>query len=117
METVHVFAGIDGADHGLFVDVLWRRRLHEDAVDSGVGVEIGDHFEQFFLSCFRGQLDLHRVETEIRAGAGFRAYINSRGRIIADKHDGEAGRDSFRFQGGSFCTAFFEDGGGNGLAV
>ena len=41
------------ADDGFLVDVLGRRRLDEDAVDGGIGVEIADDLEQFLLRGFR----------------------------------------------------------------
>ena len=94
VEAIDVLARVDLADDGFLVDVLGRRRLDEDAVDGGVGVEIADDLEQFLLGGFRGQFDFQRVESELGAGAGFRADIDLRRGIAADQHHGEAGPDA-----------------------
>ena len=49
MESIDVFARVDGADHGRFVDLLRGGGLDEDAVDGRVGIETGDEADQFFL--------------------------------------------------------------------
>ena len=42
VETIDVFVRRDAAEDGEFVEVFRQRRLDEDAVDSGVGVELID---------------------------------------------------------------------------
>lgn len=71
VEAVHVFAWVDGAHDFFFVDVLGWRRLDEDAVDGGIGVEFGDDFEEFGLGGFGGEGDFTRVEAEFGTGADF----------------------------------------------
>ena len=45
VKAVHVLARVECFDDGAFVNVLRRRRLHEDAVNSRVGVEAVDFGE------------------------------------------------------------------------
>ena len=117
MEAIDVFAGIYSADDGFFIDVFRWGRLDEDAVDCGVGIEIGDDFEEFCLGGFGREFDFDRVETEIGAGAGFGTDVNGGGGIVSNQHNGEAWSDAFCFESSGFVAAFFEDGGGDGFSV
>ena len=46
MESVNVFARIDGVDHPLRIDVLWQGQLHQNTIDPIVSVELGDHCQK-----------------------------------------------------------------------
>jgi hypothetical protein len=73
--------------------------------------------KEFFLGGFGRQFDFDRVETEIGTGAGFGSDVNSGCGIISNQHNRQAWSDSFGFECGGFDAAFFENGGGDGLAV
>jgi hypothetical protein len=89
--------------------VGWRGGLDEDAVDGGVGVEIGDDGEEIVLRGGCGEGDVAREEAEIAAGADLGADVGLGGGVIADDDDGEAGDDALSFHGGDVCAAFFKD--------
>ena len=84
MEAIDVLARIDGANDGFFIDVFGRGRLNKDAMDCGIGIQIGDDFEEFGLGGFGRKFDFDRVETEIGAGAGFGADVNGGGGIVSN---------------------------------
>ena len=117
VESIDVLARIDGADHGLLVDVFRRRTLDEDAVDGGIGIQITHDLQEFFLGGLGGQLDLAREKAKLGAGAGLRADIDLGRGVRADEHDGKAGRDAERGEGGGFDAAFIEHGGGDGFSI
>ncbi len=58
VEAVDVFVWADGADDGGLVNVGWRGGLDEDAVDGGVGVEVGDDGEEIVLRGGGGESDV-----------------------------------------------------------
>jgi hypothetical protein len=49
VKAVDVLAVIDRAENLVLVEVLRQRRLHEDAVHRGIGVELRDEREQLGL--------------------------------------------------------------------
>ena len=49
MQAVDVLHRVDRPDHSGLVDVLGQRQLHEEAVDSLVGVQLLDLLEQLLL--------------------------------------------------------------------
>ena len=49
METVDIFLGIDGFDHGVFVDMLRQGQLYDETVDFRVFIEFVDGSQKFFL--------------------------------------------------------------------
>ena len=112
VETINIFAWIDGADDRGFVD-LWRGRgLDEDSVDGGVGVEFFDEGEKLLLCCVGREFFLHRVEAEFGGFAVLRAHIRAGGGIIAHEHHGEAGLDAALAQGVHALFGFHEHLGG-----
>ena len=114
MEAVHVLARVDGLDDGALVDVRRGRRLDEDAVNGGVGVERLNERDEFGLRSRGGQFVLYRVHAEFVAHLVLRPHIGARSGVVAHEHDGEAGDDAPRFQGlgGGFARGvrFLGDG-------
>ena len=76
MEAIDVLARIDGADDAVFIEVFWKRELNEDAVDAGIGIQLGNDFEEILLGAILGEFDFGGVETEICAGASLGADID-----------------------------------------
>src|SRR5690606_11183163 len=95
-------------------DVLWERQLNEDAVDIGVGGELRNLADQFFLRRFLRQADFDAAHAGFDGLFGFAGDIDVAGRIVSDEHDGERGltRQLFhrvRYAGADVC--------GDGFAV
>ena len=90
MEPVDVLVGVDGADHGARIDVLRQWQLNEDAVDGGIGVEVGDQRTQLGFGDVGGQRVLDRMEAAFLRHLRLRGDIDLACRILADDDDGEA---------------------------
>jgi hypothetical protein len=58
VEPIDVFKGRNSRRDDLFVDVLGQRKLDEDSVDRGIGIEVLDCAEEFLL---RHLLGIYRV--------------------------------------------------------
>ena len=86
MESVHVLSRVERLDDRALINVLRRRRLHEDAVDRGVVVQGAHDIEELRLRGVVRQRVLHAVHPEFRGGLFLAAHIRVRRRIVAD-HD------------------------------
>jgi hypothetical protein len=62
VKPIHVLLGIDGAQHFRLVHVLRQGKLHEDAVDPVVGVQLGDEIEDLALGRIRGEAVVTRLD-------------------------------------------------------
>ena len=62
VEAVDVLLGIDGAQHLRLVHVLRQRKLHEDAVDRVVGVQLGDEIEDLAFGGVRRKAVVARLD-------------------------------------------------------
>ena len=106
MKAIHVLGRIERPHDGGFVDVRRRRRLHEDAVNRGIAIQLRDARKQFLLRRRRRQFQLHRMQAELAAHLVFRPHISARGGIIADENDRQPWRDAALFQRRNFAPQF-----------
>ena len=49
MESIDVLAVIDGFDDALLADMTWERKLHDEAIDAVVMVQLVDATQKFCL--------------------------------------------------------------------
>ena len=89
-KAVHVFGGVDGANHRLRVNVLGQRHLHQDAVDGPVGVERRHPSQQLNLCQCGGVLLQHRVQPVVGAGLDLVADVDRAGGVFAHQDHGQA---------------------------
>ena len=90
MQAVDILGGIDGIDHGLGVQALGQRQLHENAVHGGIAVELGDHRQQIGLRDVGRQLVLERGHAGSLGLRMLGADIDFAGGIVADQNHCEA---------------------------
>ncbi len=69
--------------------MLWQRQLNEDAVDVGIGGELRNLADQFFLRRFLRQADFNAAHAGFDGLLGFAGDVDVAGRIVADEHNGE----------------------------
>ena len=51
VKTVGIFVGRDGVQHHLAVNLLGERKLHQDAMNLGVPVDLVDQGQELLLRC------------------------------------------------------------------
>ena len=76
---------------GVFLDAVGERKLNQDAVDLGIGVEPGDLGEQFVLRGLGRQVELERLHADLDGLLGLVARVHLAGRVFAHQYDREAG--------------------------
>ncbi len=100
------------------VDVTRQRKLDENAVDGGIGVEAVDDRQQRVLRDVGGVGLQDGVHAEFCAGLGLHARVEFGGGVVADEHDGEAGHDAaFGFQALDIGFDFTLNLLANGLSI
>lgn len=117
VESINVFSRIDGCDDGALVDVRGWGGLDEDAVDSGIVIELMHEVDQRFLTGGRGQLVLHRMHAEFLAHPIFGADIRLRRGILADQHHGQTWGNPFFLKLGDGSQRLLVDLFRNGFSV
>jgi hypothetical protein len=80
----------------LRVDLLRHRKLHQDAVDLGIGVERVYQGQKLGLARVRGETMLDAAQARFDGRLALVAHIDLAGGIVADQHDGEAWHDAMR---------------------
>ena len=75
METVYVFAIVDGFDYFLFGDVLGQRELYDKAVHVGIFVKFAYFGQQFVFGHIAFITDKGRFETAYFTGFYF-SFLN-----------------------------------------
>src|SRR5882724_11170241 len=94
MKTVDIFCGIDSFENLFRVDLFGEGKLHQDAIDVVVAIEIFDKFKHVL----GGRSGERRVQptgdAELFAGGDFAFDVELGGRIFSDKDGGEAGTDA-----------------------
>ena len=94
MQPVDIFHRAYRLDNVVFADVAGQWKLHEETVDSGVIVDLGDLSEQVSLGGVLRQLYVARRHAGLRSRALLVAHVDGRGGVLADKDDGKSGRDA-----------------------
>ena len=86
VESVHVFARVDGFGHFLFRDVLGQRQLHDESVHIRVGVEPADALEQFGLGGVVFESDQGRLEAALFAGLYLVGHVGFAAAVVTHQH-------------------------------
>ena len=113
VEAIHVLARVDGAHDGAFVDVLRRRALDQDAVDGGIGIELGHQRQEFLLRGVFGQFVLHGVQAQVLAFLVLAAHVGAGCGVIAHQHHRQPGLLPLFGEFGDITLAFLQHGGGD----
>src|SRR3546814_13315164 len=66
--------------------MIGQRKLEEDAIDRGVGVERSDQLDQLVLAVGGEQAVLEHLHARCRGRFALGSDIDRRGRIVADEH-------------------------------
>ena len=75
MEAVDVFFRADRRQHFVFVNVLRKRQLHENAVDLRIVVQFFNQRKQFGLRVIRRKTIVVGIDSDLRAGLLFRRHV------------------------------------------
>ena len=67
METINILLIVNRLNDLRFVNMLWKRKLHENAVNLRIVVECVDEVQQLFLCDCRGSTLGDRVELQFLA--------------------------------------------------
>ena len=115
VEAVDILVRVDGVEHGGLGDAVRQRQLHQDAMDGGIVVQAPHQREQRFPVRIRRQLVLEGVQPGLDGRPALVADIDLARRILADQHDGEAGRQAVvGFQRGDLAGDGVAEAGGEG---
>ena len=87
-----------------FIDLFRRRRLHENAVDRRVAIQLLDSREEIVLGRLGGQFEFYRMQPEFAAHLVLRSDIGARSGIVADQNDRESGGNTFDFSVCNFAA-------------
>ena len=101
METVYVFAIVDGFDYFLFGDVLGQRELYDEAVHVGIFVKFAYFGQQFVFGHIAFITDKGRFETAYFTGFYFCSYICFATSVVSYKDSGQVG--TFTSISHNFC--------------
>src|SRR2546423_12247107 len=89
MEPVDIFMWRDLLQRLVGIEAVGQRDLDQDAVDRGVGGQVGDALVQLALGDVVQMLD-RRLEADLFGGSLLAPDVGCRGRIIAYLDDGDA---------------------------
>src|SRR2546428_2256230 len=96
METVDIFRRRDRFEHAPGIDPPWQRKLHEDAMHAGVGVQCCDAIEQRALGDV-GAVPVHLgVHAGLLARTRLVAHIDRGRRVVPCQDHREPGTDTTR---------------------
>ena len=90
METVDILARVDAVDELRGIAAIGQRQLHQDAVDSGVGVEPVDQRQQFGIAGIRRQVEVDGADTDLFRRSALVAHVHAGSRVAADQHHRQA---------------------------
>ena len=90
VETVHVLLRQDRRVHIGLIEMTRQRRLHQNAMDLQVGIELRDEFQQISFRSGLGQEVRDRSDGETGAHPLLHAHVNLRSGIIADPNESQA---------------------------
>ena len=90
----------------LLADLLRERKLHEDAVDFFIGIQLCDEFEQLCLGGFFGERILIGFEAAFCAVLLLVRYIHAGSGVVADQHDCESGISALCAELFDLCADF-----------
>ena len=85
--------GVDRVEHRSASMRRRQRQLHEDAVHVVARVELVHQVEQLACASSRRQLVGERGDAALGAGLALAAHVGRRGRVVADQHRRQPGRE------------------------
>ncbi len=94
MQPVGVLRRVDQLEHGVLVDALGQRKLHDEPGHARVGVEVGDRGAHIRLARRAGQVDAHRLDADLERVAVLAADVAERAGVVADQQGREPGLDA-----------------------
>jgi len=94
MQAVDILGRFDGPQRGRVVERLRQRNLHQEPVDSGIGVELADAREQLRHRDVGRVLAVERLDTDLRARQVLPAHVRNAARIVADQDRAETRHDA-----------------------
>ena len=89
MEPIDILPWIDRVRDPEFIVAFGERRLHEDAIDGWVSIQIHHHGFQCFHRDVRIEIDARRRDSQPFASANLGADVHLTRRIGTDDDDGE----------------------------
>ena len=90
-QAIHILLGQDRLDNLIGIEVFRQRKLHENAVNGGVGVQFADQLEECGLGGFLRQRVLYGVETALLGHLALGVHVSMAGRIVSDDDNRETG--------------------------
>ncbi len=93
-KAIHILDRINSYYDAAFVDVRRKRKLHQDAMDLRIRVQLPDQFEQVAFAGFGGQLVQPICQASLLAGPALIAHINLARRIVANENCRQARANS-----------------------
>jgi len=109
MKAVNVFGRINGFEDALGVDLGRQGKLHEDAIDIVVMVEVVDDAEHVESRGVSGRSDEAAGEAEEFASGDFAFDVELRSGIVAGEDGGKSRTNAGGGQHADFVLELFED--------
>jgi hypothetical protein len=91
VETVDILLGIDRGEHGFGIDLLGKRKLHQNSVDGRIGTQTANQREQLLAGGGVGEPMIDGSDARFGAPPTLVSDVDLRSRVLADQHDSEAG--------------------------
>ena len=95
MEAVNILIRIDQRQHARFIQMLWKRKLHEDTVHAGIGIELPHGLLKRLLGAVRCKTDHHGADGGLAAGIFFISDIDLACSVFPHEHHSQMRRYSF----------------------
>ena len=95
VEAIDILINRNRFEHGFFIEVFGQRQLHQNAVDIGIGVQLGNLFQHDLRvdrSIISNLLGMH---ADRQAAIDLVAHIDFGGRIGTDQNNHQAGAMPF----------------------
>ncbi len=94
MKSVDVFFGVDGADDEVGPDMRRKRKLDEDAMNLGVGVELGDQGQQLGFGGGNRKPQGFALHAQLHRGLFLASRIADAGGVFTHQNHCEARTDT-----------------------
>ena len=117
VEAVDILLRVDRGDYLFLINLLRRRRLHENAVDFRIGVQFGDQGKHLLHRRVGGEHPFLRIDAKLGALLHLGIDVDLRCGIVADQHHRQSGRTPLRLQRFHPARGLLVDLPGNLLAV
>src|SRR5258705_7850783 len=106
MKSIHVFFRQNGGIDAGSTDLRRQRRLHENAMNAGIGIQLVKEGEQFCFARILWKDSGFRKDAKPGARPLLHPDIDLRGWVFAHSHESKAGLDASRFESADSGTRF-----------